>query len=186
MPPIPGRSSRASACFGGWGASSEPAALGIVLDGTFDRPGRGKIRGREGSRNGERRGLSGAGERDERLAGEALVDRGVKAAHLVYKERGERRDRRLRSLRLPGLEQRIVVARLAVMLAHELLREIDLAAALVRRLVPEPVLVGRPERVDDHEDAFGIDRELLLPVDVDEAARTDLLLHRRVDLEDRL
>src|SRR5208283_4910033 len=121
-----------------------------------------------------------------RLAGEALVDRGVEAAHLVHEERRERRNRRLARVGLPGLQERVVVAGPAVVLADELLREVDLAAAVVGGLVPEPVLVGRSERVDDHEDAVRIDRELFLPVHVDQAARTDLLLYRRVDLEDRL
>ena len=72
------------------------------------------------------------------------------------------------------------------MLADELLGELDLAAPLERRPVPEPVLVGGPERVDDHQLPGVVDAELLFPVDVEEPARSDLRLHRGVDLQDHL
>ncbi len=61
-----------------------------------------------------------------------------------------------------------------------------MAAPRVGVLVPEPVLVRRTEGVDHHDRPVRVDAELLLPVDVEKAAGTDLLLHRVVDPEDRL
>src|SRR5581483_7701574 len=79
----------------------------------------------------------------------------------------------------------LVVADVAVVLAHHLLGQLHgLAFVLVELLVPPAVLVGRAEGVDDHERALVVHAELLLAVDVDEAARFGVARDALVDLED--
>ena len=89
-------------------------------------------------------GLRRTRERGEGLAGEPLEDRRVEATDLIDEQRRERGDRGFLCLRGTGGEELVVVAGLAVVLADELLREVDLAAPVVGVLVPEPVLSAVP------------------------------------------
>src|SRR5207247_7720482 len=67
---------------------------------------------------------------------------------------------------------------------EELLAEFHLLPPLVFLDIPEPILVRRAERVDEHEPPLAVHRELLLAVDVDEPPPLDVLVEPRIDLED--
>ena len=70
-----------------------------------------------------------------------------------------------------------------VVFADELLRQRDYLAVGVGLGVPPAVLVQGAERVDEHRLPARPQRELLLAVDVDEAALASLALDNGIDLE---
>src|SRR2546422_2099034 len=122
----------------------------------------------------------------EGFSGQTFEQRNVEIADILQHIVRQSGDVRLRLSRPPGCHETLVVARLAVVLPHELLAELDPLALLVGGEVPEPVLVRGAERVHEHQPPLGVHRELLLPVHVDEASLPDLGVEGLVDSQHRL
>src|SRR6266568_6121502 len=117
----------------------------------------------------------------ELLSGKALEQTNIEVAHSTRDLGRQRRDIRFRPVRGARVHERLVVPDLAVVLSNEFLAQLDLLALLVGFEVPESILVRRPERVDEHQLAVRVHRELLLPVDVDEPSGFDVRIQSVVD-----
>src|SRR2546428_3759945 len=97
---------------------------------------------------------------------EALEQGDVEVALLFCDLLGQRWDIRFRPSRLPRLHERLVVSDLAVVLPDEFFAEFNLFPFLIGLEIPETVFVRGAKRVDEHEAAFLVHRELLLAIHV--------------------
>src|SRR5437773_8859208 len=77
-----------------------------------------------------------------------------------------------------------MVPDLAIVLSDEFLAELHLLPLLVFLAVPDPVLVRRAERVDEHESPLAVHRKLLLAVHMDLPSSFHLTVQPRIDFED--